>query len=146
MSDAPTRTPEVFLSHANARTNEYGRQLAVERYLSGHKVKDIAAQLGISRTTVYKWIRRFEAEGAAGLRDRRAAAPVQLRPDRSARRVARQRPPLPVRTIHGAAQPTRPDRPGAQDTQPEHDPRQGDRRYGIVALTRTAPRDELHHS
>jgi transposase InsO family protein len=58
------------LSHANARTNEYGRQLAVERYLSGHKVKDIAAQLGISRTTVYKWVRRFQTEGAAGLRDR----------------------------------------------------------------------------
>ncbi len=58
------------MSHANARTNEYGRKLAVERYLAGHKVKDIAAQLGISRTTVYKWIRRFQAEGAAGLRDR----------------------------------------------------------------------------
>ena len=47
MSDAPTRTPEVFLSHAtNARTNEYGRNLAVERYLAGHKVRDIAGQLG----------------------------------------------------------------------------------------------------
>jgi transposase InsO family protein/transposase-like protein len=58
------------LSHANARTNEYGRRLAVERYLAGHKVKDIAAQLGISRTTVYKWIARFTAEGPAGLTDR----------------------------------------------------------------------------
>ena len=46
MSDAPTRTPEVFLSHAHARTNEYGRNLAVERYLAGHKVRDIAGQLG----------------------------------------------------------------------------------------------------
>jgi len=58
------------LSHANARTNEFGRRLAVERYLTGHKVKDIAAQLGISRTTVYKWIARFTAEGPAGLTDR----------------------------------------------------------------------------
>lgn len=40
--------------HANARANEYGRNLAVERYAAGHKLKDIAAQLGISRTTVYK--------------------------------------------------------------------------------------------
>ena len=58
------------MSHANARTNEYGRQLAVERYLAGHPVKDVAAQLGISRTTVYKWINRYVAEGAAGLADR----------------------------------------------------------------------------
>lgn len=56
--------------HANARTNEYGRRLAVERYLAGHKVKDVAVQLGISRTTVYKWISRYAAEGAAGLSDR----------------------------------------------------------------------------
>ena len=60
------------MPHANARTNEYGRNLAVERYLAGHKVKDIAAQLGISRTTVYKWI-------SVGLRP--ALAP-HLRTDR----------------------------------------------------------------
>jgi transposase len=58
------------VSHANARTNEYGRNLAIERYAGGHKVKDIAAQLGISRTTVYKWIARFAAQGPAGLADR----------------------------------------------------------------------------
>ncbi len=58
------------MSHANARTNEYGRNLAVQRYAGGHRVKDIAAQLGISRTTVYKWIARFAAQGPAGLADR----------------------------------------------------------------------------
>ena len=58
------------MSHANARTNEYGRHLAVQRYAAGHRVKDIAAQLGISRTTVYKWIARFAAQGPAGLIDR----------------------------------------------------------------------------
>jgi transposase InsO family protein len=58
------------MPHANARTNEYGRSLAVQRYAAGHKVKDIAAQLGISRTTVYKWIARFAAQGPAGLADR----------------------------------------------------------------------------
>jgi transposase InsO family protein len=58
------------LSHANSRTNEYGRNLAVQRYLAGHKVRDVASQLGISRTTVYKWIARFHAEGPAGLADR----------------------------------------------------------------------------
>lgn len=69
------------MAHANARTNEYGRRLAVQRYLAGHKVKDVAAQLGISRTTVYKWIARFAAEGPAGLADRSS------RPRRSPRRV-----------------------------------------------------------
>ncbi len=81
MSDAPTWTPEVFLSHANARLNEFGRNLVVERYLAGHKVKDIAAQLGVSRTTVYKWIARYAVEGPAGLADRSS------RPRRSPRQV-----------------------------------------------------------
>jgi transposase-like protein len=75
------RTPEVFLSHANARLNEYGRNLAVERYLAGQKVKDIAGQLGVSRTTVYKWIARYAVEGPAGLVDRRAGRTAA--PDRS---------------------------------------------------------------
>ena len=83
MSDTPTRTPGVFLSHANARTNEYGRNLAVERYLAGHKVRDIAGQLGISRTTVDKWIARYALEGPAGLADRclieKARVPVAAR-------------------------------------------------------------------
>ena len=69
------------MAHANARTNEYGRHLAVQRYLAGHKVKDVAAQLGISRTTVYKWIARFAEQGPAGLADRSS------RPRTSPRRV-----------------------------------------------------------
>ena len=54
MSDALAHAPEVFLSHANARLNDYGRNLAVERLLAGQKVRDIAGQLGVSRTTIYK--------------------------------------------------------------------------------------------
>ena len=70
--------PEVFLSHANARTNEYGRNLAVERYLAGHKVRDIAGQLGISRTTVYKWIARYALEGLADRSSRPHRSPRQV--------------------------------------------------------------------
>jgi transposase InsO family protein len=69
------------MAHANARTNVYGRHLAAQRYQAGHKVKDIAAQLGISRTTVYKWIARFAAHGPAGLADRSsrpASSPHQV--------------------------------------------------------------------
>jgi transposase InsO family protein len=69
------------LSHANARTNQYGRNLAVERYLAGQKVRDIAGQLGVSRTTVYKWIARYAVEGPAGLADRSS------RPHRSPRQL-----------------------------------------------------------
>jgi transposase InsO family protein len=72
------------VSHANARLTEYARNLAVQRYLAGHKVLDIAGQLGVSRPTVYKWIRRFHAEGPAGLADRTS------RPHRSPRRTPLQ--------------------------------------------------------
>jgi transposase len=72
------------LPHANARLTEYGRNLAVQRYLAGHKVRDIAGQLGVSRPTVYKWIRRFHAEGPSGLADRSS------RPHRSPRRTPLQ--------------------------------------------------------
>jgi transposase InsO family protein len=70
------------MSHANARLNEYGRNLVVQRCLAGHRVKDVAAQVGVSRSTVYKWIRRFAAEGVSGLADRSS------RPHRSPRRVS----------------------------------------------------------
>ena len=42
--------------------------------------------------------------------------------------------------------PPEPDRPGTQEDTDDPDPAKGDRRYGIVALTRRATRDELHHS
>jgi transposase InsO family protein len=70
------------VSHANARTNEFGRNLAVQRCLVGHRVKDVAAQLGISRTTVYKWLARFRTEGVAGLADRSS------RPHRCPRQIS----------------------------------------------------------
>jgi transposase InsO family protein len=42
----------------------------VERVRRGHRVADVAAQLGCSRTTVYKWLARYRREGPAGLADR----------------------------------------------------------------------------
>jgi len=58
------------VSHANARLNEYGRKLIAERVLAGHKPGEVAKQAGVSRQTVHKWVRRFQAEGRAGLTDR----------------------------------------------------------------------------
>jgi transposase InsO family protein len=56
--------------HRNACLNERGRALLVERVLAGHKPSEVAKQLGVSRQTVHKWVRRFREEGLAGLADR----------------------------------------------------------------------------
>ena len=58
------------MAHANARTTEYARKLIVDRVLAGHRPGEVAKQLGVSRQTVYKWVRRWRAEGQAGLADR----------------------------------------------------------------------------
>ena len=50
------------MSHANARTNVFARRLIVERVAAGWPPAHVAEQLGISRATVYKWLRRY-AEG-----------------------------------------------------------------------------------
>lgn len=59
------------MAHASAKLTVFGRQLLVIRVLGeGWPVAHVADQLGISRATGYKWVRRYRAEGAAGLADR----------------------------------------------------------------------------
>jgi len=58
------------VAHVNARTTVYARRLIVARVLAGHRPGEVAKQLGVSRETVYKWVRRWRAEGEAGLVDR----------------------------------------------------------------------------
>ena len=60
----------VLVPHANARLTIHGRRLLVERVLAGHRPADVARQMGCSRATAYKWLRRFRHEGADGLGDR----------------------------------------------------------------------------
>ena len=48
----------------------YGRWLLVQRVMSGRPVAHVAAELGVSRATGYKWWRRWREEGAAGLQSR----------------------------------------------------------------------------
>ncbi|MEK6443841.1 IS481 family transposase [Pseudonocardia sp. T1-2H] len=69
------------MAHANARTTVYARRLIVTRWRAGWPAARIAEQLGISRATVYKWIRRYQTEGWAGLLDRSS------RPHRSPARI-----------------------------------------------------------
>ena len=42
----------------------------IQDYEEGHSIAALAAIYGVSRKTVYKWLARYEAEGAAGLSDR----------------------------------------------------------------------------
>jgi transposase InsO family protein len=52
---------------------------------AGRPVAHIAAELGVSRQSAYRWVRRFRAEGPAGLRDRSS------RPRRSPARTSADR-------------------------------------------------------
>ena len=58
-------------SHKHAALTPIGRALLVSRVLEqGWKVTQAAQAAGVSERTGYKWLARFKAEGAAGLRDR----------------------------------------------------------------------------
>lgn len=62
------------MSHANARLTPVGRMIMVQRIRSGRAVAHVAAEMGISRTTAWRWWRRFRESGAAGLVDRSSVA------------------------------------------------------------------------
>ena len=63
--------------HANARTNLFARRLMVKRVAAGWPAAQVAEQLGVSRATVYKWLRRHAEAGEAGLVDR-SSRPVRM--------------------------------------------------------------------
>lgn len=58
------------MAHPRSRLTVFGRQLLVTRVSAGWPAAHVAEQLGISRATAYKWLRRHRAEGPAGLEDR----------------------------------------------------------------------------
>lgn len=65
--------------HKNARTCPKSRALMVSRVLEeGRSVASVASEMGVSRSTVYKWIRRYCAGGEASLQDR-SSTPGVLR-------------------------------------------------------------------
>lgn len=69
------------MAHPSARLTVFSRQLLVKRVvIDGWPTATVAEQLGISRATAYKWIRRYRADGLLGLEDRSS------RPHRSPRR------------------------------------------------------------
>ena len=71
------------MSHGNARLAPAGRLILVHRIQSGRAVAHVAAEMGISRTSAWRWWRRFQAQGPAGLVDRSSVAhshPRRTRP------------------------------------------------------------------
>ncbi|WP_345344133.1 leucine zipper domain-containing protein, partial [Actinomycetospora succinea] len=57
--------------HANARLTFYGRILLVRRVrFDGRPISHVAAELGVSRQCGHLWVKRYDAEGWAGLLDR----------------------------------------------------------------------------
>jgi len=94
------------VSHANARLTLFGRKLLVDRVAAGHKPAEVAKQLGVSRQTVYKWVRRYRAEGLAGLVERSSRPhrmPRALSPAAAARiraaRLAEHAGPVRLATL-----------------------------------------------
>ena len=73
------------MSHANARTNVFARRLIVERVAAGWPAAHVAEQLGVSRATVYKWLRRYAEGGDAALADR-SSRPIRM-PTHTSQRV-----------------------------------------------------------
>lgn len=77
------------MSHARGRLTVYGRSLLVRRVvIEGWRPALVAEAAGVSRATVYKWLRRYRDEGAGGLEDR-TSAPHRRPRALSAQRVAR---------------------------------------------------------
>lgn len=59
------------MAHPRARLSFFSRQLLVKRVVvDGWPVATVADQLGISRATGCKWVRRYRADGLPGLEDR----------------------------------------------------------------------------
>jgi transposase len=63
-------TAQEALLHGNARLTPLGRLTMVLRIEAGRPVAHVAAEMGISRPTAYKWWHRWSEDGAAGLMDR----------------------------------------------------------------------------
>jgi transposase InsO family protein len=71
------------VAHPRTKLTVFGRQLLILRVETlGWPVAHAAAMQGISRATGYKWLRRYRAEGEAGLVDRSS------RPRRSPRALS----------------------------------------------------------
>jgi transposase InsO family protein len=81
-------------NHKNARLTVHGRSLLVRRIIEdGLRPTEAAQAMGVSERTAYKWLRRYQSEGEAGLQNRssRPHQCPQATPGKIARRVIQLR-------------------------------------------------------
>ena len=64
--------------HKNARLTWHNRLHIVKRWEAGETPRSIASAVGVSPASAYKWLRRYKAQGLAGLHDR-SSRPHRLR-------------------------------------------------------------------
>ncbi len=80
--------------NAKPRLSPWSRLVLVDRVLAGRPAAHVAAEMGISRATAYKWLARYRTEGTAGLVDRSSrprTSPHQTDPSTEAAIVALRR-------------------------------------------------------
>lgn len=59
------------MAHRTARLTVFSRQVLVDRVaVEGWPAAEVARQFQVSRSTAYKWLRRYREEGRVGLEDR----------------------------------------------------------------------------
>jgi transposase InsO family protein len=78
------------MAQVKPRLSPYSRLLLVQR-AAQRPVAHVAAELGVSRQTAYRWVRRYQAEGEAGLTDRSCRphhTPQRTSPEREAEVLA----------------------------------------------------------
>jgi transposase InsO family protein len=80
--------------NAKPRLSPWSRLLLVQRVQAGRPAAHVAAEMGVSRVTAYKWLARYRAEGSAGLLDRSSrphSCPTRTEPVLEAAIVALRR-------------------------------------------------------
>lgn len=66
------------------------RILAIRHLVAGHRIDETAGLFALGRTQLYDWVRRYNAEGLAGLADRpRSGRPTHLPHEQAAAFLAR---------------------------------------------------------
>ncbi len=82
-SDLTQRSPPP-MTHRNAPLTPEGRLRLIERVQAAGPIAHVAAEAGIARATVSKWVARYRIHGEAGLQDRSSARwhrPTQTPPE-----------------------------------------------------------------
>jgi transposase-like protein len=81
------------MSHVDAPSTPGGRLRLITRVAGGRPIAHVAAEAGVARQALSKWVQRYLEAGEAGLVDRRSAP--RHSPTRTRRRWSADRVPAP---------------------------------------------------